>query len=209
MRIKRITVKKFKNLVDFDCEFSDSNISAFIGNNGAGKSNLLELITMAFSNAMNYYCGKSLSSISIDEMPSVINCTIEYEIKGSTYQLLYNDDILNIISDKKTEGEHFVYENVKILYDGKIVKKSDFPEILPSSILLYYAGETNRQKVNAEDTYDSIYNNKLKKMKSNDLPGLKYMDYYEIEDLPLLLLSLSAYKGKNIINCLTCLDIRQ
>ena len=37
MRIKRITVKKFKNLVDFDCEFSDSNISAFIGNNGAGK----------------------------------------------------------------------------------------------------------------------------------------------------------------------------
>lgn len=56
MRIKRITVKKFKNLVDFDCEFSDSNISAFIGNNGAGKSNILELITEAFSVAKKCCC---------------------------------------------------------------------------------------------------------------------------------------------------------
>ena len=51
MRIKKIAVKKFKNLVDFECEFSESNISAFIGINGAGKSNILELITEVFSEA--------------------------------------------------------------------------------------------------------------------------------------------------------------
>lgn len=40
MRIKRVKIKQYKNLKDFDCVFSDSNISAFIGNNGSGKSNL-------------------------------------------------------------------------------------------------------------------------------------------------------------------------
>ena len=54
MRIKRIAIKKYKNLVDFECEFSDSNISAFIGANGSGKSNLLEVITDVFSISKKY-----------------------------------------------------------------------------------------------------------------------------------------------------------
>ena len=53
MRLLRVTIKKYKNLEAFDCVFSDSNISAFIGNNGSGKSNLLEAITEAFSYAKN------------------------------------------------------------------------------------------------------------------------------------------------------------
>lgn len=60
MRIKKISIGRYKNLHDFECEFSDSNISAFIGNNGSGKSNLLEVITKAFSNAKNFAAGKNL-----------------------------------------------------------------------------------------------------------------------------------------------------
>lgn len=54
MRIKTVSIERYKNLHDFECEFSDSNISAFIGNNGSGKSNLLEVIANAFSNAKTY-----------------------------------------------------------------------------------------------------------------------------------------------------------
>ena len=38
MRIKRISIGKYKNLIDFECEFSDSNIAAFIGNNGTSEN---------------------------------------------------------------------------------------------------------------------------------------------------------------------------
>lgn len=210
MRIKRITVKKYKNLNDFDCVFSDSNISAFIGNNGAGKSNILELITRAFSNAMNYYCSKDLPAIYVDDEPSVIDCAIEYELNGKTYQLIYNDTIFDIIEDARLNDKKFVYENITILCDGKRVAKSGYLEVLPSSILLYYAGETNRQKNTAEDTYDKTYDRKLINAKSDDLPGLRFIDYYSIEDLPLLLLVSSVNKSaeyKKIMDLFNCKSI--
>lgn len=62
MRIKKISIGRYKNLHDFECEFSDSNISAFIGNNGSGKSNLLEVITKAFR-------------AYLETQTSYINCT--------------------------------------------------------------------------------------------------------------------------------------
>lgn len=210
MRIKRITVKKFKNLVDFDCEFSDSNISAFIGNNGAGKSNILELITKAFSNAMNFSCGKLLPTILPNDKPSVIDCIIEYKLDSTIYQLYYNVGILKATEDNQIEEGKppvFVTESIAILHDGKVLKRSEYINALPTSILLYYAGETNRQKVNADDTYDKIYDRKLIDAKTDDLPGLRFMDYYNIEDLPLLLLVSAAYKSTeynkimNLFNC--------
>lgn len=210
MRIKRITVKKFKNLVDFDCEFSDSNISAFIGNNGAGKSNILELITKAFSNAMNFSYGKLLPTILPNDKPSVIDCIIEYKLDSTIYQLYYNVGILKATEDNQIEEGKppiFVTESIAILHDGKVLKRSEYINALPTSILLYYAGETNRQKVNADDTYDKTYNRKLIDAKTDDLPGLRFMDYYNIEDLPLLLLVSAAYKSTeynkimNLFNC--------
>jgi SMC domain protein len=213
MRIKKITVKKFKNLVDFECVFSDSNISAFIGNNGAGKSNILELITRAFSNAMNFSCGKLLPTILPNDTPSVIDCIIEYELNGIIYQLFYNVGILKATEDNKIEEGKppiFVTESIAILHDGKLLKRSEYINALPTSILLYYAGETNRQKANADDTYDKSYERKLIDAKSDDLPGLRFMDYYNIEDLPLLLLVLSTYKSteyKKIMDLFNCKSI--
>lgn len=88
MRIKRISIRKYKNLLNFECEFSASNISAFIGSNGSGKSNLLEVITKAFSNAKNYAAGKDLP-LSLDP---TLDCIIEYELHGTDYALQYNRD---------------------------------------------------------------------------------------------------------------------
>ena len=76
MRIKRISIEKYKNLVEFKCDFSDSNISAFIGNNGSGKSNLLEVITEVFSYAKKK-CEDKLYSIIVP--PEIYGCEIEYE----------------------------------------------------------------------------------------------------------------------------------
>ena len=195
MRIKRITVKKYKNLVDFDCEFSDSNISAFIGNNGAGKSHLLELITRAFSNALNYNNKRDLPLLIPGQEPSVQDCIINYELDGVIYQLKYNHGIMDVIKDYTTDSRG-IHEIIELFCGDKKIPQKRFAECLPSNILLYYAGETNRQKTTAEDTFDSRYDNKLKNAESTALPGLKYMDYYSVDDLPLLLTALVVYKSE-------------
>lgn len=210
MRIKKISVKRFKNLKNFDCEFSESNVSAFIGINGAGKSNILELIARAFSNAMNSYCKKELPFVSIDKKASVADCVIEYELNGDTYKLCYNENISDDKREARENDEAGFYETISIKNGEKDVKKSDYLKALPSNILLYYAGETKRQKKCADNTYDTIYDNKLKKAKSHELPGLKFMEYYGIDDLRLLLVALSVYKSpsyKKILEKLNCESI--
>ena len=49
MKLKKVIIKNYKNLKDVEINFPDSNIIAFIGNNGSGKSNILENIAHTFS----------------------------------------------------------------------------------------------------------------------------------------------------------------
>lgn len=189
MRIKRITVKKFKNLVDFDCEFSDSNISAFIGNNGAGKSNILELITEAFSVAKNVAAEKTLG---ITVYPDILGCNIEYENDGTAYTLFLDKSDVWIYSGEK-----------------KLTKK-DMLNVLPETIMLYYTGETDRQKNAAKITFDNRYDNALKKADNFSFPGFKYLDYYSVDDLNLLLVVAAIYKGayyNKLLDYLGCKNI--
>lgn len=207
MRLHRLFVQKYKNLKDFTCVFSDSNITAFIGNNGSGKSNLLEVITKAFSNAKNYASSKDLDIISPHSTPSVLNCIIEYESNGIVYELRYNSDVEGMFSRLKADPPILVREEVSVFCNGKKLSKNELNSALPDSILLYYAGETLRQKGTAENTYDKYYEEKLKRAASEELPSLRFMDYFSIGDLPLLLLTAAAYKGDyytkflNLINC--------
>lgn len=206
MRIQRVTVKQYKNLKDFDCVFSDSNIAAFIGNNGSGKSNLLEVITRAFSNAKNYASNKELFIIPPHTLPVVINCVIEYEIGGSNYVLSYNSDVDSLLTRLEADPPVVVREEISICCNGRKLQKSEMASALPDSILLYYAGETLRQKGTAEGTYDSYYERELKRTKTADLPSLRFMDYFSAGDLPLLLLTASAYKGEYYSRFLSLID---
>lgn len=210
MRIQRVTVKRYKNLKAFDCVFSDSNIAAFIGNNGSGKSNLLEVITRAFSNAKNYASNKELPIIPPHTLPMVNNCVIEYEIGGSNYVLSYNADVDGMLSRLEADPPVIVREEISICCNGTKLQKSEMTSALPDSILLYYAGETLRQKGTAEGTYDNYYERELKRTKTADLPSLRFMDYFSAGDLPLLLLTASAYKGEyysRFLNLIGCSDI--
>lgn len=189
MRIKRIAVKKFKNLIDFECNFSESNISAFIGNNGAGKSNILEVITEVFSVAKNVANDKPYGIIVY---PDILGCEIEYEYDGIEYKLNY---------DKSDIG---IY-----LHTKKLTKK-EMLQALPETIMLYYAGETDRQSKTAEMTFDEKYNNMLKKTSNEDFPGFKFLDYYSTDDLSLLLITAAIYKGEyyeKLLKYLGCIDV--
>ncbi len=191
MRIKRITVKKYKNLVDFDCEFSDSNISAFIGNNGAGKSNVLEVITLAFSTAKNVAADKKMGLIVFHD---IYGCKIEYEYNGVFYTLCVDKSDICVLCDEK-----------------QLTEKQMLP-VLPDTIMLYYAGETDRQQKAAKVTFDEKYNNALKSKVSTNLnfPGFKFLDYYSTEDINLLLLTAAVFQGdyyEKLLKYLNCSGI--
>ena len=189
MRIKRIAIEKYKNLVDFKCEFSDSNISAFIGNNGSGKSNLLEVITEVFSYAKKK-CEDKLYSIIVP--PEIYGCEIEYEKDGILYTLKYS------------------HPEVSLHCTGKSLSKRETNAALPDNILIYYAGETMRQARIVAETFDEKYNYRLKNSDNNSFPGYKYIDYYSVDDLGLLLLTAAVYKGdyyERLLKLLNCTAI--
>lgn len=189
MRLKRIHVGKYKNLINFNCEFSGSNISAFIGNNGSGKSNLLEVIADVFSYAKNSIEKKHPGIVVT---PDVEDCIIEYEKDGIDYIFKCNNSDVSVFLGEK-----------KLTDAASIVA-------LPSNVMVYYAGETERQRKNALDTYDNIYFNKLKNAKGNEFPGFKFMDYCSIEDLSLLLLVAAIYKGayyEELLQLIRCEEV--
>lgn len=189
MKLKQISIQKYKNLVDFKCEFSDSNISAFIGNNGSGKSNLLEAITEVFSYAKKK-CEDKLYSIIVP--PEIYGCEIEYEKDGIFYTLKYN------------------HSEVSLYCGDKYLSKREMNDALPDNILIYYAGETVRQARTAAETFDEKYNYRLKNSDNNSFPGYKYIDYYSVDDLGLLLLTAAVYKGdyyEKLLTLLKCNEI--
>ena len=53
MRLKHLYIKDYKNLKDFSLDFENGNgLSILIGNNGSGKSNVLEAISGIFAEAL-------------------------------------------------------------------------------------------------------------------------------------------------------------
>lgn len=209
MRIQRVSIKEFKNLRDFDCTFSRSNIAAFIGNNGSGKSNLLEAITRAFSNAQNIVCDKPLPLVYPGEKTDLQDCVIEYSVENINYTLKYNFGIEETNSDTDIDALSERRETVEIWHNDQKLSKNEFSKALPETVLIYYAGETQRQKGIAETTYDMFYEGKLKRAQTSDLPSLRFIDCYNVDDLTLLLVVASAYKGEYYQEILELLDCEE
>ena len=69
MRLKRLWIDGFKNLNNFELDFSSSDgVTVLIGNNGSGKSNVLEAISALFA------------SIYLDQLDQI---TFKFEIEYS------------------------------------------------------------------------------------------------------------------------------
>lgn len=210
MRIQRVRFKLYKNLKDFDCVFSGSNVAAFIGNNGSGKSNLLEVIAKAFSGAQNACCGKPLPDIRQGSIPEPLDCVIEYCAADVCYTMKYNCSMGSLYSYLDDGATRYTNEHIEIWQGDKRLTQGEIGEALPELVLLYYAGETQRQRGTAECTYDTLYETRLKRAKASDLPGLRFIDCYNTDDLTLLLAAASAYRGdycKELLSLLGCDDI--
>lgn len=124
MKLKKLKIKKYKNLENLEIDFMDSNITAVLGQNGCGKSNLFEFISEIFLDidegkkpSSNY---KIEYSLWVDS--KTVNVTIEYDSK---YKIC-----IDSVDDKKT------YVKVPKTYE----------KYLPRFIFAYYSGTNQRLK---------------------------------------------------------------
>jgi len=120
MKLKNLKIDEFKNLNNFELDFTDKDgITILIGNNGSGKSNVLEAISAIFTGL--------------------------YKLKSSARQPSFKYEIEYILRDKniKISNQEYIFE-----VDGNVLSKTEFrgneQEYLPYNIIASYSGEETR-----------------------------------------------------------------
>jgi predicted ATP-dependent endonuclease of OLD family len=130
MHINHLSIPKYYHLENFDCDFKKP-ISVFIGENGAGKSRVLEAIVEIFRN-LHY----------TESLPIPFRYLIKYEIAGFQIEISTLNDRYEI----KINGEARELSEIQQISKSWVYKK--IPEtlegILPNNIFLYYSGQSDR-----------------------------------------------------------------
>lgn len=117
MQLKKLWIKDYKNLKDFSLDFEKgNNLSILIGNNGSGKSNVLEAISGIFAEAY--------SNVS-DLLES--DYILEYQIKEKNFKI------------EKNNGRRKLFNN-----ENPISVKTKESDYLPSNVIAIYSGEDLR-----------------------------------------------------------------
>lgn len=115
MKLLKLWINSYKNLKNLTIDFEKNNgLSILIGNNGTGKSNIIECLSEIFDGLYNNK-----------------NSKIEYEL---TYSL--NDNIITIVNRKRK----VVKKNGKAISRHLLEKDN----LLPTNIITMYSGEDER-----------------------------------------------------------------
>lgn len=115
MKLQRLHIKGFRNINDLDLDLSDQDgLSILIGNNGSGKSNILEAIVAIFT---------SLYS------------------KAKRFRLDFEYDIEYILDEHTIKIRDSGQQNY---VDDQNVTRKQLSDYLPKNIIATYSGETSR-----------------------------------------------------------------
>jgi len=123
MRIDKLTIGNFKNLQDFSIDFDEKSLATvLVGQNGAGKSNLLEALVLIFRD------------LDLGASPA-FQYQVSYLCRG--YKIAIDAD-----PDRAKEA-------VKVTVDHQAIPYSRFVnaanrQYLPNYVFGYYSGPSNR-----------------------------------------------------------------
>lgn len=157
MRIDKVYIEKFKNLTNFQVDLDESKMSTvFLGQNAAGKSNLLEALVIIFRD------------LDLEDQTD-FNYEIEYNCNGI---------LLKVIGGPNTKGKFQFYEGVKlnnsIAYSTKAIAKSKIKKnkeiYLPKYVFSYYSGISNRLLEHFDKHQKRFYDELLKGVDSPQRP---------------------------------------
>jgi len=191
MRIEKVKIDGFKNLIQFNIELDkDAVHTVLIGQNAAGKSNFLEALVIIFRD------------LDLAEKKTIIpdfDFEIEYKCK------IYSIKVIGVCPKEKIitakSGEHSL-ENIKgsveFFVDGEKVTKAAFyrkkSDYLPRYVFSYYSGISNRL-VEHFDTHQKHFRDEL--LKGNEKP-LRPLFYARLIHSHFVLLAFFGFGKKNI-----------
>ena len=132
MRIKSLKTSKYKNLQNIDIRFDADLITLLVGENGLGKSNLIEIFTLIFKDLYTIQEKKDFIESAVKS--ELNDYVIEYECRGHNIKIDYHDEHINIyIENNKT---------YQIISFAEFKRNSNC--FLPDRIMGYYSGENKR-----------------------------------------------------------------
>lgn len=123
MRIDKLWIKDFKNLKDFEINFDEDQMTtALIGQNGAGKSNLIEAIVIIFRD------------LDLGQPPA-FSYRLAYLCRGYEIQIIAD-------AEKKSNQTTITVDGHKISFSE--FRKESHVKYLPKYVFAYYSGPSNR-----------------------------------------------------------------
>lgn len=169
MKLKSLYIQKYKNLAPITINFEFGNgLTMLVGNNGSGKSNVLEAISGIFH---DLFKGKDSRKIKCDYKLQYtlneINCVIEQ-----------TNGFLRCYGPKFKRREYFIEENA------------------PHNIIGLYSGEENRLWTSFYETYYKSYIKRIKTNRHQERMRLMLINkyYWNVALLTLLLSSNETLK---------------
>jgi len=191
MKIKSLWVSEYKNLKDINLTFSTNLITLLVGQNGLGKSNLIEILTIIF---------KDLAALNKEE--EYKNWAYYTEKGQFEFEINFENKDWNIFVTLKKDffevraQDTFLNENLKMLSFREFAGLRHL--FLPTFVIGYYSGENRRLKEIVED-----YVEKQKKQQrdfhrriTKPEQSLRKLFFAESFHSQLLLLTLAVYREK-------------
>lgn len=129
MRLVSVTIDHFKNLNDVTIDFDQTSpYTVFVGENGAGKSNMIEALTTIFRD------------LDLD-LPSTLSYKLEYKCRGKYIQVEADQGRSPRIRTRETQDHSYRRLSKKEFLS---VDTEDRPLYRPAFVFGYYSGPSDR-----------------------------------------------------------------
>jgi predicted ATP-binding protein involved in virulence len=203
MRLIRLYIKEYGILKDFTLDFPkkiDNNISVFIGDNGSGKTTVLESITKIFSwfirNEKPEFEFEFEYQVRVEDKIMESSTWSKFNISYIWVKLFSNKDIVDIecnIGGTVLKSLKNIRASKELSAIKQIIKDNKF-KLLPDAIAIYYAGEsTNIKKI--VDVHNKEYSETIRELYNEEKdfsPRLFF--YYEPFHFNLIFLALLSFE---------------
>lgn len=189
MRIKSLWVSEYKNLKDIDLKFNSNLITLLVGQNGLGKSNLIEIFGMIFQSIDLFKNEEEILTWSRKLILNHFEYSINYECNNIDITITVKDDFYEIKYKNLTTDEEVNLDFKKFLKQKH--------HLLPKFIIGYYSGENKRIKGLVEDHEKREKNNQINYFRRKTKPNkeLRKIFFAENHHGKLILITLALYKN--------------